>query len=101
MFEKGCNQIAKQGLSMGRVAVEMAEFVRTAHHGCCVFLVKLRRVDGFRVLLFEVEDSSCWTVCGREGRIGPIATGYSDPGRVSGLHDKRVFCGPEVLKSGS
>ena len=57
MLEKGCNQIAKQGLSMGRVAVEMAEFVRTAHHGCCVFLVKLRRVDGLRVLFFEVEDS--------------------------------------------
>ena len=53
MLEKGCNQIAKQGLSMGRVAVEMAEFVRTAHHGCCVFLVKLRRVDGFRVLFFS------------------------------------------------
>ena len=101
MLEKGCNQVAKQCLTMGRVAVEMAEFVRTAHHGCCVFLVKFRSVDGFRVLFFEVEDSPCWTVCGREGRIGSIATGYMDPGRLSVLDDEEVSCGPEGLKSGS
>ena len=104
MFEKRCNQIAKQCLAMGRVAVEMAEFVRTAHHGCCVFFVELRRVDGLRVLFFEVEDSPCWTVCvcGREGRIGSIATGCRNPSRISGLDDEEdVLCGPEGLKSGT